>query len=47
MALAHAGFMAGYFRDYDAITRPLHGAIDAQDKQDGSSVTIADQRASA
>jgi len=47
VALDHAGFMAGYFRDYDAITRPLHGTIDAQDKQDGSSVTIADRRASA
>ena len=34
-------------RDYDAITLPLHGAVDGEDKPDGSSVTRADRNASA
>ncbi len=46
MSESHTGFMAEYFRTYDAITLPLHGNIEAQDKLDGSSVTLADQRAS-
>ncbi len=47
MADYYAGFAAEFFQDYEAITLPLHGAIEAQDKLDGSSVTLADQRASA
>lgn len=39
-------FATGLFRDYDAITLPLHGVVDGEDKQDGSSVTQADRRAS-
>src|SRR5664279_167274 len=40
-------FVRQLFREYDAITVPLHGAVEADDKADGSSVTRADREASA
>ena len=43
----HDRFFAELFRDYDAVTVPIHGRIAAQDKSDGSSVTAADRDASA
>jgi fructose-1,6-bisphosphatase/inositol monophosphatase family enzyme len=43
----HRAFAHELFREYDAITLPLHGAVIADDKADGSSVTRADREASA
>jgi myo-inositol-1(or 4)-monophosphatase len=40
-------FVRELFREYADITLPLHGAIAAEDKADGSSVTRADRDASA
>jgi fructose-1,6-bisphosphatase/inositol monophosphatase family enzyme len=40
-------FARELFREYAAITVPLHGAVEADDKADGSSVTRADREASA
>jgi myo-inositol-1(or 4)-monophosphatase len=40
-------FVRELFREYADITVPLHGAIAAEDKADGSSVTRADRDASA
>jgi len=40
-------FVQQLFREYAAITVPLHGAVEADDKADGSSVTRADREASA
>jgi fructose-1,6-bisphosphatase/inositol monophosphatase family enzyme len=45
--MTHLLFVEHLFRDYDALTLPLHGVLSAQDKPDGSSVTHADQQASA
>jgi fructose-1,6-bisphosphatase/inositol monophosphatase family enzyme len=44
--MSHIAFVTGLFDDYDAITLPLHGAVDGEDKPDGSSVTQADLKAS-
>ena len=44
---SHLPFVRELFREYDAITLPLHGAVAADDKVDGSAVTEADRRASA
>jgi myo-inositol-1(or 4)-monophosphatase len=44
---SHLAFVRELFREYAAITVPLHGAIEADDKADGSSVTRADREASA
>ena len=43
----HLAFAAELFREYAAITVPLHGVVVADDKADGSSVTRADREASA
>ena len=40
-------FVRELFREYADITRPLHGAVIADDKADGSAVTRADREASA
>jgi fructose-1,6-bisphosphatase/inositol monophosphatase family enzyme len=40
-------FVRELFREYAGITLPLHGAVVADDKADGSSVTRADREASA
>jgi myo-inositol-1(or 4)-monophosphatase len=42
----HDPFFRELFRDYDAVTVPVHGRIAAQDKADGSSVTAADREVS-
>lgn len=44
---SHIPFATELFREYDAITLPLHGRLDADDKADGSAVTRADREASA
>ena len=43
----HLAFVQQLFREYADITVPLHGAVVADDKVDGSSVTRADREASA
>src|SRR3954466_4718714 len=43
----HLAFVGELFREYADITVPLHGAVVADDKADGSSVTRADREASA
>lgn len=43
----HLAFATALFREYAAITMPLHGVVVADDKADGSSVTRADREASA
>jgi fructose-1,6-bisphosphatase/inositol monophosphatase family enzyme len=45
--MPHLPFIEQLFREYDAITLPLHGRLAAEDKADGSSVTQADRAASA
>lgn len=45
--MSHLPFIQRVFREYDALTLPLHGLVSAEDKPDGSSVTRADQEASA
>ncbi|MEO8134381.1 MAG: inositol monophosphatase [Betaproteobacteria bacterium] len=45
--MSHLAFIERLFREYDALVLPLHGLLSAQDKPDGSSVTRADQEASA
>jgi fructose-1,6-bisphosphatase/inositol monophosphatase family enzyme len=45
--MSHIAFVTSLFDDYKAITLPLHGAVDGEDKPDGSSVTQADRKASA
>ncbi|MEO6749138.1 MAG: inositol monophosphatase family protein [Casimicrobiaceae bacterium] len=47
MPLSNLAFVRELFREYDAITLPLHGIIAAEDKADGSSITRADRDASA
>jgi fructose-1,6-bisphosphatase/inositol monophosphatase family enzyme len=47
MRIDHLCFVHELFREYAAITVPLHGAVIADDKADGSSVTAADREASA
>jgi len=47
MALDNLGFVRELFREYAEITVPLHGAVIADDKADGSAVTRADREASA
>lgn len=44
---SHLEFANEVFREYAALTLPLHGVIAAEDKADGSSVTRADREASA
>ncbi|MEO8739505.1 MAG: inositol monophosphatase family protein [Casimicrobiaceae bacterium] len=44
---SHLTFVNELFREYANLTVPLHGAIAAEDKADGSSVTRADRDASA
>ena len=44
---SHRSFVTALFHEYDALALPLHGAIAAQNKDDGSSVTRADREASA
>jgi fructose-1,6-bisphosphatase/inositol monophosphatase family enzyme len=44
---SHLPFAAEVFAEYEKITLPLHGRLDAQDKADGSAVTRADREASA
>lgn len=44
---SHLAFAEALFREYDALTVPLHGRLSAQDKRDGSAVTEADRKASA
>jgi fructose-1,6-bisphosphatase/inositol monophosphatase family enzyme len=44
--MPHLPFIEQLFREYDAITLPLHGRVSADDKADGSSVTQADRAAS-
>jgi fructose-1,6-bisphosphatase/inositol monophosphatase family enzyme len=43
----HLRFVRELFSEYADITRPLHGAVVADDKADGSAVTRADREASA
>jgi myo-inositol-1(or 4)-monophosphatase len=43
---SHLPFIEQLFRDYDALTLPLHGRVACDDKRDGSSVTCADRDAS-
>ena len=47
MNIDHRPFVRELFREYARITVPLHGAVIADDKADGSSVTRADREASA
>jgi fructose-1,6-bisphosphatase/inositol monophosphatase family enzyme len=47
MRIDHLAFVRELFREYADITVPLHGAVIADDKADGSSVTVADREASA
>src|SRR6185295_19566350 len=47
MPVNNLAFVQELFREYAAITVPLHGAVIADDKADGSSVTRADREASA
>ena len=47
MAQDHLAFVQQLFREYADITVPLHGAVVADDKADGSAVTRADREASA
>jgi myo-inositol-1(or 4)-monophosphatase len=47
MPQSNLAFVRELFREYADITVPLHGAIVAEDKADGSSVTRADRDASA
>ncbi|MEO6929427.1 MAG: inositol monophosphatase family protein, partial [Casimicrobiaceae bacterium] len=47
MSYSHLPFVRELFAEYDGITLPLHGVIEAEDKKDGSSVTRADREASA
>ena len=47
MAIANLAFVRELFREYADITVPLHGAVVADDKADGSAVTRADREASA
>ena len=47
MRVDHQAFVRQLFREYADITVPLHGAVVADDKADGSSVTRADREASA
>jgi fructose-1,6-bisphosphatase/inositol monophosphatase family enzyme len=47
MHVKHLPFVTELFREYAAITMPLHGAVTADDKADGSAVTQADREASA
>ena len=47
MTQDHLAFVSELFREYADITLPLHGAVVADDKADGSSVTKADREASA
>jgi myo-inositol-1(or 4)-monophosphatase len=47
MMLDNLHFIDSLFREYDGITLPLHGAVAADDKADGSAVTRADREASA
>jgi histidinol-phosphatase len=46
-AASHVAFIERLFRTYDDVTLPRHGLLAAQDKDDGTSVTLADQEASA
>jgi fructose-1,6-bisphosphatase/inositol monophosphatase family enzyme len=47
MRIDNLAFVRELFAEYAAITMPLHGAVIADDKADGSSVTRADREASA
>lgn len=47
MPVDHQAFVRQLFREYADITVPLHGAVIADDKADGSAVTRADREASA
>ena len=47
MSVNNLAFVDQLFREYAAITVPLHGVAIADDKADGSSVTRADREASA
>jgi len=47
VSVDNLAFVHQLFREYAAITVPLHGAVIADDKADGSSVTRADREASA
>jgi myo-inositol-1(or 4)-monophosphatase len=44
--MTHLPFIQQLFREYDALTLPLHGLVSAHEKPDGSSVTLADAQAS-
>ena len=47
MTQDNLAFVRELFREYADITVPLHGAVVADDKADGSAVTRADRDASA